>query len=602
MRDVDDYTDLRDYAAIGDGRTVALVASDGAIDWLPMPSLHSDPLFAGLIDAERGGRMTLRPVDPFESHRAYIAGTNVLETRFVTESGEVVVTDALVTGVAGRLPWSELARRIDGVRGAVEMAWEVRPGNIIGGSPVVTRRETLHGPVLSADDVNLILVGSEHGPEGAATSEPGFRGRFTTEPGTRHLIVLCATDDEPVHVPDPLIVDTGIDRTIESWQAWSRVFSYDGPWADAVQRSALALKLLIFSPTGAIAAAATTGLPENPEGHKNYDYRFAWMRDLAYTVGALVHFGLREETHAAVSWALDTLKRHGEELHVFFGLSGDVPGRPRLLEAAGWRGIGPVRAGNPAAGQLQLGVYADVIGIMRQYVDAGNILDANTAELLCAFTERACRSWQKKDSGMWELPRRRHYLASKVGCWRAITDACHLADIGQISPAEADLAGWRRNRELIEEWIAENCWSEKRSSYVMHPGSTKLDAAILIHAGADFGPPERMTATIAAIREELAAGPLLYRYSGAEDEESTFVACAFWLAEALAATGSPDDAETLVDELIDLANDVGLYAEMIDPADGRFWGNLPQALSHLALINAVNAINQARENDAPSAA
>ena len=594
-RDAAGYADLRDYAAIGDGRTVALVATDGAIDWLPMPSLHSAPIFAGLVDAETGGRMTLRPSGRFESRRAYIPGTNVVETTFVTDSGEVVVTDALVTGVAGRLPWGELARRVDGISGQVEMEWEARPGNVFGEADVELR-QTVHGPVLTADRVNLILVGSKHGPDAVEADDiPRFTGRFQTAAGSRHVIVLCATDDEPVHIPDPLIVDEGIDRTIQSWQGWSRVFSYDGPWADAVQRSALALKLLIFSPTGAIAAAATTGLPEKESGGKNYDYRFAWLRDLAYTVGALVRFGLREETHAGVSWALDTLKRHGEDLHVFFHLSGDIPDDTRRIRAAGWRGIGPVTAGNAAAGQLQLGVYADVVGIMRQYVDAGNILDERTAELLCSFTDRACRAWQKKDSGMWELPTEQDYLASKVGCWRAITDACHLADIGQITPSEDAREHWRRNLTLIEEWIAENCWSETQGSYMMYPRSRKLDAAILIHAGADFGPPERMAVTVDAIRRKLSVGPLLYRYSGVDREESPFVACAFWLAEALAKIGRPEEAATLVEELIDQANDVGLYSEMIDPGDGQFWGNLPQALSHLALINAVSAITTARE-------
>ena len=592
-RDEDGYAPLRDYAAIGDGRTVALVAFDGSIDWLPFPSLHSAPVFAALVDSAKGGRMTLRPVAPFRASRSYIAGTNVLETRYVTDSGEVAVTDALVTGVAGRLPWGELARRIDGISGSVELEWEASPGNLFG-TGSFERRSTMHGPVLGADDVNLIVVGMHHGP--SVGDSATFAGRFTTAPASRHVIVLCGTDDEPVHIPDPAVVDSGIDRTIESWQTWSREFSYDGPWAREVQRSALALKLLIFSPTGAIAAAATTGLPESPTGGKNYDYRFAWVRDLAYTVGALVRFGLREETHAAVSWALDCLKSHSDDLPVFFDLTGRLPGETDELRADGWRGIGPVTAGNPAAGQVQLGIYADVLGIMRQYVEAGNILDLRTGELLRSFTDGACRAWQKKDSGMWELPHKQHYLASKIGCWRAISDACQLAEWGQIDASDDELARWRHNRDLIEQWISDKCWSEERGSYVMYPGMDALDTAVLIHAGAHFGPAARMTATIAAIRSELAVGPLVYRYSGVETEESAFVACSFWLAEAYARTGDSREASALVDALIPLANDVGLYAEMIDPADEQFWGNLPQALSHLALINAVMAINDASDD------
>ncbi|MCS5715629.1 glycoside hydrolase family 15 protein [Herbiconiux sp. CPCC 205716] len=639
------YVDLRDYAAIGDGRTVALIALDGQVDWMPVPALHSPPVFAALVDGPGGGRFELRPEGDFTTERRYVEGTNVLQTTFTTATGVVRVTDALVTGVAGRLPWLELARRIEGLEGSVPMRWAVVPGAVFDGLqddgaglddaedgggtsshedvsdrasgplvedsgedgsdiPGVKRVDTVHGPLLRVGRIDLVLVGSEHGRIDPA--EPGdgfpdgplsFYGAFTATAGSRHLLTLCGTDDEPIHVPVPENVDRGIDRSIESWQAWTREF--DGPddeddeWTDVVQRSALALKLLIFSPTGSIAAAATTGLPENRTGGKNYDYRFAWVRDLAYTVGALVEFGLREETHAAVSWVLKTLKQYEGELHIFFRLDGSLPGEMHDAPAEGWRGIGPVRIGNDASDQLQLGVYADVVGIMARYVDAGNILDERTSELIVAFTDAACRNWPKKDSGMWELPEEEHYVSSKVGCWQAITDALHLAEIGEIKPSDDDLSHWRENRRLIEEWVAEHGWSEERGSYLMHPGSDRLDASILLHADRDFGPRARMDATIARIDEELSAGPLLYRYSGVDEEEGTFVACAFWLTEALARTGRVGDASERMRALIPLANDVGLYSEIIAASDHAFLGNLPQGLSHLALINAALSIRSA---------
>ena len=611
------YADLRDYAVIGDGRTVAAVARDGRIDWMPFPALDTGPVFAAIVDEERGGQVALAPVDAFESTREYVPGTNVLRTTFTTSTGSAVVTDALITGVAGRLPWAELARRIDGVHGSVDFAWQVMPGEAYTGEPV-QRVETLHGPVLKVGTVDLVLVGFGHGRRDApewdaasgtdgdaasvARSDLGpsegplyFEGAFTTQPGSRHIIALCGTDDEPIHLPDPHIVDQGVDRTIDNWANWSKVFDYDGPWADVVQRSALALKLLIYSPTGSIAAAATTGLPENPKGGKNYDYRFAWVRDLAYTVGALTHFGLREETHAAVSWVLKTFKAHGDELSIFFTLDGRQPDGVRRTDAEGWRGIGPVESGNRAAGQLQLGVYADVLGIMRQYVEAGNILDANTGSLLVGFANSACRMWQKKDSGMWELPKKRHYVTSKIGCWRALDDACALAELGELRPTEEDLAYWKKNKRLLEDWIAENGWSEKRQAYVMYPGSKALDASVLLHTSSAFGPEERMRATVDRVIDELAVGPHVYRYTGVEKEESTFVACGFWLVQALAELGSLPDAVARMDALVDSANDVGLFSEMIDPATGDFWGNLPQGLSHLALVNAATAIDAARQ-------
>ncbi|GAA2236240.1 glycoside hydrolase family 15 protein [Herbiconiux moechotypicola] len=600
------YAELRDYAVIGDGRTVAAIAPDGRIDWLPLPALDTPPVIAALIDSRHGGHFALRPVGEFESRREYVPGTNVLRTTFRTLDGaEAVVTDALVTGVAGRLPWAELARRIDGVAGSIEFTWSVEPGSAFTGDPV-QRIDTVHGPLLRAGTVDLVLVGFEHGrtdphdPASASAASRGlpgasgaparFEGAFRTSPGSRHLIALCGTDDEPIHLPDPRIVDQGVDRSIENWATWSREFSYDGPWPEAVQRSALALKLLIHSPTGAIAAAATTGLPENERGTKNYDYRYAWVRDLAYTVGALTRFGLREETHAAVSWALKTLKRHDGELGIFYTLDGATPDPVRRTAAEGWNGIGPVDSGNQAAGQLQLGVYADVVGIMRLYVEAGNILDGSTADLLEEFANSACRRWPEKDSGMWELPKKRHYVSSKIGCWRALDDALRLVDLGELRPHPDSLALWKKNRGLLADWIAKHGWSEKRQAYVMSKGSTALDASILLHASAPFGPPERMRGTVERIRSELGTGPHLYRYTGVDREEAAFVACGFWLVQALATLGERDDATARMSALVAEANDVGLFAEMIDPGTHRFFGNLPQGLSHLALINAAVAL------------
>ena len=600
-RGSDGYIPLREYAAIGDGRTVALVASDGQIDWLPMPALHTPPVFAGLIDAGRGGRFELRPRGDFTSSRAYVDGTNVLATRFETATGTAVVTDALVTGVAGRLPWSELARRIDGERGEVTFDWIVVPGNVFGTEPV-RRLDSLHGPTLRAGGINLALVGFEHGRldpiapgRGDSAGPLDFHGTFTTAPGSRSLLCLCGTDEEPIHLPDPRIVDQGIDRSIASWQFWSDEFSWDGPWSDVVKRSALALKLLIFSPTGAIAAAATTSLPESLTGDKNYDYRYAWVRDLAYTVDALISFGLREEPHAAVSWMLSALKRSGGKMRIFFELDGSLSDGVREVDAEGWRAVGRVRVGNLASGQLQLGVFADVLSIMSTYVEGGNILDGGTATLLLGFADEACVMWQKKDSGMWELPKKRHYTSSKMGCWQAIDSAIRLADSGEIHPTEAQRATWEKNRGLIREWIEDRGWSERLGSYVMYPGSTDVDASVLLHAPSGFDRGERMSRTIDHLREQLGAGPLLYRYSGMQEVEGTFTACAFWVASALACVGRQDEAVELMDQLVAKINDVGLLAEMIDAADDVFLGNLPQGLSHLAVVNAAITIKEMAE-------
>ena len=582
---------IESYAPIGDGRTVALIADDGRIDWLPLPGLTDLPVFARLLDDTTGGCLELRPDGDFRSTRRYVPDTNVLETTFTTDDGCVRVTDALVSGVAGRLPWAELARRIDGLEGRVRMRWHVQPGSSLQtASPWLERTE--HGEIIRSGETALAVVGFEHGPakaDGDGHSGPVLDGSFTTSPGSRHLIALAATHDEPLHLPDPHNVDDGIDRTIANWQHWSRVFSYDGPWRDMVQRSALALKLLIHSPSGAIAAAATTSLPENPAGGKNWDYRHAWVRDLAYTAHALVRFGLREETHAALSWLLRTIRAHGSDLHVMYTLDGGLVPEPTEYDVSGWQGIGPVVTGNPAGEQLQLGVYGDLLAICRTYVDAGNLLDVETGRMLSRIADRTCDVWRNPDSGMWELPEERHYTSSKMGCWKALEDAIALAEADAI-PGNAER--WRAERERIRSWIDEHCWSEARGAYVFYAGSDELDASVLLHAPSGFDRGERMSSTIDALSVELGAGSLLYRYSGVSTEEKTFVACAFWRVEALACVGRHDEAIERMEKLLTLANDVGIYAEMIDADDGSAWGNTPQALSHLAFLTAAMTMRE----------
>lgn len=574
---------LESYAPIGDGRTVALVGLNGSVDWLPLPDLTSIPVFARLLDDETGGCLELAPVGEYRSERRYLPETNVLETTFTTDAGIVRVTDAMVSGVAGRMPWAELARRIDGVEGDVPMAWRVHPGTSLRtAAPWIER--TQHGDVIRSGKTAVVVVGFEHGPaepDPDGTTGPELTGSFTTSSGSRHLIALAATHDEPLHLPDPRKVDIGIDRTIDSWRHWSEVFSYEGPWAERVQRSALALKLLIFSPTGAIAAAATTSLPENPEGGKNWDYRYAWVRDLAYTAHALVRFGLREETHAALSWMLRTIREHGPELHVMYTLGGELVPDAQEYHVPGWRGIPPVVTGNPAREQLQLGVYGDLMAICRTYVDAGNVLDIGTARMLVGIADRTCDLWRNPDSGMWELPEERHYTSSKMGCWKALDDAVALAEVGALA---GSAERWRAERDRIRLWVEENCWSDEREAYVFFAGGDELDASVLLHAPTGFDRGERMSSTIDALTSELGAGALMYRYSGVAAEEKTFVACAFWRAEALACVGRHDEAIALMDELAGMANDVGIYAEMIDADDGSAWGNTPQALSHLAFL------------------
>ncbi|RUQ03587.1 glycoside hydrolase family 15 protein [Curtobacterium sp. HSID17257] len=582
----DGYVPLRSYGAIGDGRTVALVARDGRIDWLPIPSMDSPPVFASILDAEHGGHIALRPIGDARIEREYLPGTNVLVTTWTTDTGSCTVTDAMVTGVAGRLPWAEIGRCVQGVSGTVEMEWAVVPGTLLN-TAEPKRLDTGNGAVIGIDGVTIAIV--EHGFEPVHDDGPRFSGRFTTNEGSKSILTIVGTENEPIFLPEPERTLDAVDRTIANWTTWSEEFSYDGPWSDAVQRSALALKLLIYSPTGAIAAAPTTSLPEDRTGGKNWDYRFAWVRDLSYTVHALTRFGLREETHAAVSWVMRTIAEHDETMPIFYELDGSKTDDVEERDVPGWKGIGPVTIGNRAGDQLQLGVWGDVFEILRQYVVAGNVLDRQTASVLERLANDACHRWEEPDSGMWELTDTQHYVTSKIGCWQALDAAVELHDKGMI---DGPRDKWIENRELIEQWVAEHGWDEERGHYVMYPGSDALDTSILLHAMSSFDRGPRMASTIRAIEEQLQHGPLVYRYTGMDQEESPFVACSFWLAAAMACTGRVDDARTLMDEMVAQANDVGLFSEMLSAETGEFMGNIPQGLSHLALIQAALTIEE----------
>jgi len=588
-RDADGYADLRSYAAIGDGRTIALVARDGRIDWLPLPEMDSHAVFGALLDAENGGCVELCPVEEFTVEREYVEHTNVLTTTFTTAAGRVRVTDSLNSGIAGRLPWSELARRIEGLDGEVAMRAAVRPGTCLNTvSPWV--HQTAHGPVLRVDDLTLAVRTS--GEDEVEDGDRRIDVAYTTSPGSRHLLALVATEREPLFLPPADTIDRGVDRTIENWAAWMRAFDWDGPWDTAVRRSALTLKLLIHAASGSMVAAATTSLPESPAGGKNWDYRYAWVRDSAYALTALFRFGLREETHGAISWLLSTIREHGPEPQVVYSLAGGLVPPAEFRDVPGWRGHAPVAIGNNAAEQLQLGVYGDLFSIVSLYVENGNVLDAHTGRLLAEIADLTCDRWQSQDSGMWELPEHRHYTTSKLGCWVALSKAVELAEGGHIP---GDPARWRSEAARIRGWVEENCWSEELGSYVWYPGSDQLDASIVLHAISGFDRGKRMSRTLDALRAELGAGPYLYRYSGAAKEEGVFLACSYWVVSALTLCGRVDEARRLMDELIGTANDVGLLAEMVDPDTGDFLGNLPQALSHLALVNAAITVSEALE-------
>lgn len=588
---IDGFAPIADYAILGDGRTVALVARDGRIDWWPLPTMASPPAFAAILDPDHGGYLELRPSDPvFRSARHYVVGTNVLRTEFTTSTGSVRVTDAMTLGGSGLLPWGEVIRRIDGVSGTVEMVWTVRPGTRFGTVTPWTETHT-SGGIAHVGDQRLGVQSFGAG-EPRITPE-SVSGSFTAEPGSSAILAITTADAEALFFPELRDLDHHLHRTISRWTEWTEGLRYDGPWQDAVIRSALALKVLVFAPTGAIAAAATTSLPERIGGQKNWDYRYMWVRDSSFTIDALMALGLHEEVQSAVSFLLNAVSRSASDLHVFYRLDGDLntDNAETDLPVPGYRHSTPVRSGNGAARQTQLGNFGDLFDTVWRYVSHGHYLDNTTGQMLAGLADRCCETWRSPDSGFWELPGVHHFTISKIGCWVALDRAVRLADRGAINDSNRER--WASERDTIYTWVNERCWSNTKNSYTFYAGTDDLDAATLLAGRTGFAHGERLAGTIAAIKRELCEGPLVYRYSGMQAEEGVFLACTFWLVNALVQVGDLTSAKQLMDQAVLLANDVGLLSEQMDPSNQAMLGNYPQALSHLAIINAATAFQQA---------
>lgn len=589
------FAGLGDYAAIGEGRSVALIAPDGAIDWWCAPNLDSPALFDRILDSQLGGYFQLVPGEPWRMERHYREESNVLETYYETDSGAVKVTESLNSTFAGRLPWNELARRVEGLHGNVRMELRLRLG-----THAETRspwRNDAHGnPLFHIADLMAMLLLSEDVVLEEQNDE-GLTGYLMTSAGSRSMVALVASEKEPLAVPAIAKIDERIETSHQAWQDWIKGLSWEEGYLDHVKRSALSLKFLWYAPTGALAAAATTSLPEGLGKEKNYDYRYAWIRDACLIIKAFIFLGALEDSKAAFSWLSRTIMRHGvDQLRACYTLEGGLVPEERYLPLEGYKGSQPVRVGNNARDQVQLSMYGDMLATARQFIDAGHVLDLSTSRMLGQLANCCADSWREPDSGIWELPDKQHYTHSKMACWLALDQAVMLAKDKHIEPTW--MARWERERDRISDWVESHCWSEEKQAYTFFVGDDGLDAAItLTHYYGSKVNPQRMRATLKAIRHELGHdSAMLYRYSDVEKEESTFVACSFWMVEALAALNEQEQAQENMQEILDRLcqrGNVEVFNEMFDTRSESWRGNLPQGLSHLALICAAKALGKA---------
>ncbi|MCZ2858905.1 glycoside hydrolase family 15 protein [Blastococcus sp. VKM Ac-2987] len=591
----DGYLPIEDHGLIGDGLTCALVARDGSIPWLCLPDFDSRPFLAGLLDAERGGSFGIAPVGLRESAQRYLPDTGILVTEMQGAGGRLELTDCLTlrsgADLAEPVPSGrgELLRLARAVGGTVDV--EVRLAPMDG---VLVRPELGAWRIHWAAQPQLeILVSASH-PLTVA-SDGAVRGRVTLAEGEQLTVALQWSGD--THTRTRTQPERLIEQTAAAWRNWAARLEYEGPQHDLVRRSALTLKLLDHAPTGAIMAAATSSLPEEIGGSRNWDYRFTWVRDAAFSSYALRRIGMQEESDAFLAWTLRNIERD-DRASICYTLGGRRPGMEwEDLALSGYRGSGPVRWGNGAARQVQNDVYGELLDVAYQWVRTGAEVDPPLWRALCELTEQAITQWSTPDNGIWEIrDAGRPFTYSVAMCHVAVDRALR---IGQLCGLPYPRERWQREADRIRTTLLEQAWDADRGTFTEHlapsgqGGRGGLDGSLLtlplrrlIRAD-----DPRMVATTEAVRRHLDAGDgLLYRYlhtespDGLAGGEGAFLLCSFWLVDNLTGQGRLDEAHELYDSLCARANEVGLLAEEIDPGTGAFLGNFPQAFSHVGVI------------------
>lgn len=596
-----EYPAIQDYSVVGDCRAAALVSRYGSLDWLCWPRFDSPSIFAAILDPQHGGRWSIAPADVRDISRKYVPDTNVLETTFYCANGTAVLTDLMPvadeqTKAKSLLPDHELIRQIECTAGEVNVQVLFQPRRDYG-----TRAAVLH------DRRSLgIRMGTRSGVYWLRSNcslcihDDNASGIFHLRSGDAVQFSLTYAEESPTVLP-PLGDWTRqrIKVTELWWKQWSARAKYEGPYRDTIVRSALALKLLTYAPSGAIVAAATTSLPERIGGPLNWDYRFCWLRDASLTIRAMLGLGYYEEADAFMNWLLHATALTLPRLCILYDVFGEnAPREYELNHLRGYRDSRPVRVGNAARSQLQLDVYGEVIDAAAQYADAGGTFDRITQKVLIGFGNHVAHNWDQPDEGIWE-PRGggQNHTHSRLLCWVALDRLIRLEKCGVIRGAPIDL--FKAEREKIFRQIKSHAWNPRMNSYVSVLGGDSLDASLLLlsYYGFEHAGSERMRSTHAAVRKHLGSGDLLYRYR-TDDLEGTFGVCCFWEVEYLALGGGTlDEALDLFRRVSAYQNDLGLFAEEIDPKSGDALGNFPQAFTHVGLISAALSIEQRQRGE-----
>jgi GH15 family glucan-1,4-alpha-glucosidase len=605
-----DYLPIAEHGLVGDLHTVALVGTTGTIDWYCCPAFDAPSVFGCILDVAKGGYYALRPDgDDWQSKQLYFPDTNILITRFFTPDGVGEVQDFMPIETTSRemMHRHRLFRRVVVVRGEMRFLIEVQPRFDYGRAEHEVEMHP-HGVLFRSPVLTLALEGAIAKSMGSERRlqrlDGGVRATFDLAAGQSHTFVLESVPEDHICRPYPEHeTAASFDATVNYWRRWVAQSRYKGRWREMLTRSALTLKLLTYAPTGAIVAAPTTSLPEQLGGERNWDYRYTWIRDAAFSLYGLLRLGFTEEAAAFMHWLTDRTREWevgpSGPLQIMYG----IDGRKELTEFdhptwSGYRDSHPVRIGNAAADQRQLDIYGELIDSIYLYNKYGSAISYDTWENVRRIVDWLCENWDNVDEGIWETRGgQKEFTYSRLMSWVAIERAIRM---NRARGLPGDIVAWLGERDRIYNQIMKKGWSEDRQAFVQHYGSDVLDASILLMPLVLFIAPTdpRWLSTLDAIGDELVSDSLVYRYNieaspdGLRGDEGTFSICSFWYVEALTRAGRLEDARLAFEKMLTYANHLGLYSEEIGPT-GEQLGNFPQAFTHLALISAAFNLDRA---------